>query len=230
MCSIGKHPNSYSFSRKALPGFLAYCVRNLVFLGSTFPTETCWRHQEPLAMGIYGHFCFAVTGVASSSWPVGPAWAGAQEPGTRQLSLSPRCINCSPFLIGSSARPRTRFDVKDLNVDVKFPIFRYFCLVWVCLALKLGSAPLLPFFAAVVQVLLLEEGLFQRTCMTRSIWPYQAVPDQLRWAGGPLCLGHCTSPLLTITFLYFTYYIIKYHTCERCVTDYCPGRWRTWLT
>lgn len=39
MCSIGKHPNSYSFSRKALPGFLAYCVRDLVFLGSTFPTE-----------------------------------------------------------------------------------------------------------------------------------------------------------------------------------------------
>lgn len=47
---IGKHPNSYSFSRKALPGFLAYCVRDLVFLGSTFPTGTCCGHQEPLEL------------------------------------------------------------------------------------------------------------------------------------------------------------------------------------
>lgn len=86
-------------------------------------------------MGICGNFCFAATGVASSSQPVGPAWTGDQGLGTHQLSLSPRCINCSPFLTGLSARPRSRFDVKDLDVDVKFPIFRYFCLIQVCFAL-----------------------------------------------------------------------------------------------
>lgn len=41
MCLIGIHPNSYSFSRKALPGFLACCVRDLVYLGSVVPRETC---------------------------------------------------------------------------------------------------------------------------------------------------------------------------------------------
>lgn len=50
MCLIGKDPNSYNFSRKALPGFLAYCMRDLVFLGSTFPAGTCCGYQEPLEL------------------------------------------------------------------------------------------------------------------------------------------------------------------------------------
>lgn len=92
MCSIGKHPNSYSFSRKALPGFLAYCVRDLVFLGSTFPTETCQRHQEPLAVGTCGCFCFAATGPVSSCQPTGPAWAGNRALGNP--SGQPICQVC----------------------------------------------------------------------------------------------------------------------------------------
>lgn len=72
MCSIGEHPNSYSFSRKALPRFLAYCIRDLVFLGSTCLAENCCREQEPTSRC----FCFAATVAASSHQLVGPAQAG----------------------------------------------------------------------------------------------------------------------------------------------------------
>lgn len=84
MCLIGIHPNSYSFSRKALPGFLACCVRDLVYLGSVVPRETCWRYQEPLAMGTCGYFCGA--GYQAAHW---------------------LCFghNCSLFLPFSSVRP-----------------------------------------------------------------------------------------------------------------------------
>lgn len=85
MCLIGIHPNSYSFSRKALPGFLACCVRDLVLLGSVVPTVTCWRHQEPLTMGTCGYFC------------------GAGHQAARWLCLGHK--NCLLFLPDSSVGP-----------------------------------------------------------------------------------------------------------------------------
>lgn len=158
MCSIGKHPNSYSFSREALPGFLAYSIRDLVFLGSTFLAENCCRQQEPPAMGTSRCFCFAATEAASSHQQVGPAHSGAQQWATHAANPSAWFAlehrNCPLFLSGSSARPRGRFRVRNLNSDVEFPILRYFCVFRFCLTLKVGSAHLLPFFSTVVQVLL----------------------------------------------------------------------------
>lgn len=107
-------------------------------------------------MGTSRCFCFAATGAAAAtSWLVlfrlgAERWAThAANPFTWFAS---RNRNCPVFLSGSSARPRSRFHVRNLKFDVEFPILRFFCVFGFCLTLKVGSDPLLP-FSTVVQVL-----------------------------------------------------------------------------
>lgn len=146
MCLVGKHPNSYCFSRKALPGFLAYCSRDLVFLGSTFPTGTYCGHQEPPGtMEPVGAPAFLPQGPQGAiSWWVLPGLGAkprATHLGNTSAVFALRHRSCPPLLSGSSARPRSRFHVRNMNFDVKFPLF------------LLGSASIVSCFTMVVQVL-----------------------------------------------------------------------------
>lgn len=65
----------------------------------------------------------------------------ANHPGNHPPGLPLRHVNCPPHLSGSSARPRSRFHVRKLNFDIKFPIFRYFCGFCSPPALLLYSCP-----------------------------------------------------------------------------------------
>lgn len=84
-------------------------------------------------------------------------------------------------------------------------------------------------FSSIVARALPEEGLFHSPGTTSSIWAYQALPGQSCQAGpcqlGHI-LGHCTSPVCTLIFMYFPYPITKHHACGRYITSFCPGRWR----
>lgn len=229
MCLIGKHPNSYSFSRKALPGFLAYCVRDLVFLGSTFPTGTCCGHQEPLELWSLGVLLLCCHG-GHKELSAGRSCLGwGQSPGqptwiTHLLGLPWGTEATLHSYLVHQPGPEAGFISETWILMLSFP---YFCLVleWLCFHCVLihCSCTILPPAR--------RRTVWKSVFITRHV--LLTIPDcvagQYSQAGWHI-LGHCTS-LHSYHGVFVLHlprqkipYLPNYNTAS------CPGRGRMWLT
>lgn len=107
--------------------------------------DLLWTPGAPGTMEPVGAPAFLPQGPQGAiSWWVLPGLGAkpqATHLGNTSAMFALRHRSCPPLLSGSSARPRSRFHVRNMNFDVKFPLF------------LLGSASIVSCFTMVIQVL-----------------------------------------------------------------------------